>query len=117
MANEVKIRLQNQPPIKLDFNDKLILKYVEPNHASLSNLDYEHSGHIGFMPSKLSILPNTPKETPNGSLVLSVYNSDTEETSSIGFNDLVDRVIKTSSSVPTDLQKGQYLFLQINEED
>jgi len=117
MANEVRIRLQNQPPLKLDFNDRLVLKYVEPNHASLDNLDYEHSGHTGFMPSRLSILPPTPKEVPNNRLILSAYNTETEETTGIELNDLIDRVIKTDSSVPSDLQKGQYLFLQINEED
>lgn len=117
MANTIRIKLQDTPPIKLGFSDKLVLKYVAPNHPDLDNLDYEHSGHTGFMPAKLSLLPELPKSTPNERLSLSVFDKVTNETSTIDFEDLASRVIKTVGEVPSDIQKGQYLFLQITEEE
>lgn len=117
MARDIRIKLQNQEPLKLDMSDRLVLKYISPNHPDLLNLDYEHSGHTGFMPSKPSLLPELPKDIPNERLSLSVYDNETNESGKIEFNDFIGRVIKTSSSVPADLQKGQFLFLQVNEEE
>ncbi len=117
MANEIKIRLSDPEQIKLDFSDRVVLKYIEPDHTKLDNLDYENCGHTGFMPSRPSLLPNLPQNVKNERISLSVYNNETNEAAKIELNDFIGRVIKTVSSVPSDTQKGQYLFLEINKED
>jgi len=117
MANSIRIKLENPKPIDLDFNDKISINYLKPDHAALNNLEYENSGHTGFMPARLSILPETPAESKNERMCLSIYDKETDTTSHIGFNDLVGRIIKTVSEVPANAQKGQYLFLQVKEED
>ena len=117
MANDVRNKMQNPDPLVLDMEDNLVLKFVNPNHAELENLDYEHSGHTGFMPSKLSLLPEVPSTTNNSRLSLSVYNEDTQESGRINLNDFAGRIIKAVSEVPADAQKGQFLFLQISKEE
>jgi len=117
MANEIRIKLSDPDSIKLNFNDRIVLKYVEPNHSKLSNLDYENSGHTGFMPSRPSLLPDLPKNVENNRISLLAFNTNDNEACKIDLNDFAGRIIKTVSSVPSDSQKGQYLFLQINEED
>lgn len=49
MVTQIEIILSNE--IQVEVEVKLLLL---KNHASLSNLDYEHSGHTGFA-SKLDL--------------------------------------------------------------
>lgn len=115
MGRDIRVRLIPEPPLKVDFNNKLVLKYVEPNHAKLENLDYEHSGHTGFMPAKVSLLPEVSQDVQNERLVLSIYDSQTQSAGSIAFDDLRKRIIKTDDTT-TGSQKGQYIFLEIKED-
>lgn len=116
--NAVKIRLSDPKPMHISFDDKIVLKYVSLDHDDLENLDYEHSGHTGFMPSKLNLLPELSKDVSNDRLKLSVFDSEGNDTSQISFKDLAGRIIKTTGkNLPTDLQEGQYLFVEIEKED
>ena len=115
--DNLHVNLNPEDNINVDFNNRLVLKYVEPDHSKLDNLDYENSGHTGFMPAKLSLLPRVPKAVQNGHLMLSAYNTNTEETNSIEFDDLRKRIIKTSTAFSSTDQKGQYIFIEINKED
>lgn len=115
--DNLHINLNPEDNINVDFNNRLVLKYVEPDHSKLDNLDYENSGHTGFMPAKLSLLPRVPRAVQNGHLMLSTYNTNTEETNSIEFDDLRKRIIKTSTAFSSADQKGQYIFIEINKED
>ena len=115
MANTMKIHVQNPEPLRLCFDDKIVLKYVSLDHADLDNLDYEHSGHTGFMPSRVSILPDVSSDTPNERLVLPIYDQN-GTASKITLGDLRDRMIKTINGVSNEnMEKGQYLFLEINK--
>lgn len=115
--DNLHVNLNPEDNINVDFNNRLVLKYVEPDHSKLDNLDYENSGHTGFMPAKLSLLPRVPKAVQNGHLMLSTYNTNTEETNSIELDDLRKRIIKTSTAFSSTDQKGQYIFIEINKED
>lgn len=115
--DNISVKLKDADNIGINFNDRLVLKYVEPDHSKLDNLDYEHSGHTGFMPSRLSLLPNVQNSVQNSRLVLATFDTETNETSKIGFNELKDRIIKTSPVFEQVNQKGQYIFLEINEEE
>lgn len=115
--DNLHVNLRPEDNINVDFNNRLVLKYVEPDHSKLDNLDYENSGHTGFMPAKLSLLPRVPKAVQNGHLLLTTYNTNTEETNSIEFDDLRKRIIKTSTAFSSTDQKGQYIFIEINKED
>lgn len=115
--DNISVKLKDADNIGINFNDRLVLKYVEPDHSKLDNLDYEHSGHTGFMPSRLSLLPNVQNSIQNSRLVLATFDTETNETNKIGFNELKDRIIKTSPVFEQVNQKGQYIFLEINEEE
>lgn len=115
--DNLHVNLNREDNINVDFNNRLVLKYVEPDHSKLDNLDYENSGHTGFMPAKLSLLPKVPKAVQNGHLLLTTYDKNTDTTHSIELDDLRKRIIKTSTVLSSDDQKGQYIFIEINKED
>ena len=50
------------------------------DHSQLQNLDYEHSGHTGFVPARLSVLPTAPPR-------LTTTSEDRANTSVYAFND------------------------------
>lgn len=113
--DNVRISLSDPCQIKMNFSDKLVLKLIEPDHTRLSNLDYEHSGHTGFMPTKLSLLPGLPSNTSNRRLKMSLFDTDTEESYVTDFNDVSKRIIKTEGSSYTHTNKDNYVFIEINE--
>lgn len=116
-TTETRVNLCPDKNVNIDLGHRITLKYVEPDHSKLDNLDYENSGHTGFMPAKLSLLPKVPRAVQNGHLLLTTYNTNTEETNSIEFDDLRKRIIKTSTAFSSTDQKGQYIFIEINKED
>lgn len=86
-------------------------------HDLLEHLDYDSSGHIGFMPQRLSILPNVNANVPNERLVVAIHDTQTQVANKISLPNLADRIIKTAGTeLPSDLQKGQYVFLEIDNE-
>lgn len=116
-SKETRVNLCPNKNVNIDLGNRVVLKYIDPNHNELDNLDYEHSGHTGFMPAKLSLLPKVPKAVQNGHLLLTTYDKNTDTTHSIELDDLRKRIIKTSTSLSSDDQKGQYIFMKINKEE
>lgn len=66
---------------------------------------------------RLSILPSVESSVPNSRLVLSVCDTNDDSMHKISLPNLADRIIKTAGTeLPSDLQKGQYVFLEIDNE-
>lgn len=104
--------------------DKPINVLPQYDHNKLNNLDYENSGHTGFasskdlenyVPKKLSILPRVD-DNHNRSSIL-IYANDNGESCYISMKDMLSKQIRTSSVIPNDLQEGEYLFLELKEEE
>lgn len=117
IKRDIKIKASTEQNINVDLSNRVTIKTIEADHSKLDNLDYEHSGHSGFMPSKLSILPKVPKAIQNGRLSLAVYDNISDQTSNIEFDELRERIIKTANTFSNTDQKGQYIFLEINKEE
>lgn len=116
-ADSISVHVQDDINVPINMSDRLVLKYVEPDHSKLSNLDYEHSNHTGFMPKKLSLLPKLQNGVKNNRLSLVGYDKDSEESYEIDFDDVRKRIIKTTDVRSLNDQKGQYIFLEINKEE
>lgn len=113
--DEIKItfeEVEDENPIHIDFNDRLNV-IITHKHNELDNLDYEDAGHTGFTPSRLNLLANVGNSVTNDRLVV-MANVD-NVASKITARQLQDRIIRTASEIPNDLQEGQYLFLEKNE--
>lgn len=66
---------------------------------------------------RLSILPNVEANVPNNRLVLSVCDTNDDSMHKISIPNLADRIIKTAGTeLPSNMQKGQYVFLEIDNE-
>lgn len=113
--DNIRVHMKDSDNVHVNFDGRLVLKYIDPDHSKLDNLDYEHSGHTGFMPARLSLLPKIENTIQNRRLILAVHDVDSQETSNIPFDELKDRIIKTSPTFEQNNQKGQYIFLEINE--
>lgn len=116
--NRLKVELKSND-LSLNFDDRIVVKqeYIEADHTKLDNLDYESSGHTGFMPSRLTLLPSIEKDILNHRLILPIYDVGSSKTNNISFDNLKDRIIKTCENIPDDLQKGQYIFVEVKKED
>ena len=110
-SNEIKITLEEESPIDINLDNRLNIVPIK-NHDELAHLDYEESGHTGFTPSKLSLLPDADGNMKNDRLyVITNYNN---QPTKITIRQLQDRMIRTASVMPNDLEVGQYLFLERN---
>lgn len=86
-------------------------------HDLLEHLDYDSSGHTGFMPQRLSILPTVASSVPNDRLVVAVHDTQTQSANKISIPNLADRIIKTAGTeLPSNMNVGQYVFLEIDNE-
>lgn len=121
MPDEIIVTLET-PEVDVNIDDKISI--IPPyNHNELHNLDYEHSGHTGFastehlnllVPKRLSVLPTLDDMANNDTAMLYVDNNGND--SKISISKLRKRMIKQGDSIPTDLQAGEYLFLEIKED-
>lgn len=120
--NAIKNISLKQKEIDVDI-DKSINILPQYDHNKLNNLDYENSGHTGFasskdlenyVPKKLSILPRVD-DSHNRSSIL-IYANDNGESCYISMKDMLSKQIRTSSSIPSDMQSGEYLFLEKKED-
>ena len=120
--NAIKNISLKQKEIDIDI-DKSINILPQYDHSKLNNLDYENSGHTGFasskdlenyVPKQLSILPKVD-DSHNRSSIL-IYANDNGESCYISMRDMLSKQIRTSSSIPSDMQTGEYLFLEKKEE-
>lgn len=113
MDEDIIIEVEQPEPIEIDLTDKIVLKYVEPDHKKLDNLDYEQAGHTGFTPGRLNLLDNVSNDISNDRLHVVANVGD--RPSKLTVTDLQKRIIRTSDEIPNDLQVGQYLLLKKNE--
>lgn len=120
--NTIKNISLKQKEIDIDI-DKSINVLPQYDHSKLINLDYENSGHTGFasskdlenyVPKQLSILPKVD-DSHNRSSIL-IYANDNGESCYISMRDMLSKQIRTSSAIPSDMQPGEYLFLEKKEE-
>ena len=120
--NAIKNISLKQKEIDIDI-DKSINVLPQYDHSKLNNLDYENSGHTGFasskdlenyVPKQLSILPKVD-DSHNRSSIL-IYANDNGESCYISMRDMLSKQIRTSSAIPSDMQPGEYLFLEKKEE-
>lgn len=110
---------------KLNINTNTAINILSvKDHNQLNNLDYEHSGHTGFasqkelenyVPKKLSLLPDVDSTSNRSSILL--YADDNGKSCKISIKDMLSKQIRTSSVIPNDLQEGEYLFLELKEEE
>ena len=118
MDDIIKIRILNPNDTHISFDDKISIKYISSEHNLLDNLDYENSGHTGFMPQKLSLLPETAKSTPNNRLSLPVFDKIASSTTNLPLDELSKRIIRVSTDNDTDpIHPGQFIFKEILKED
>lgn len=93
------------------------------NHNELSNLDFEHSGHIGFasearlnaieqatVPKRLDALKTMDSKQDRKKAYLYVDNNGESEKISIA--QALSTLIRTDVKQPDDMQVGEYLFLK-----
>lgn len=120
--NAIKNISLKQKEIDIDI-DKSINVLPQYDHNKLNNLDYENSGHTGFasskdlenyVPKQLSILPKVD-DSHNRSSIL-IYANDNGESCYISMKDMLSKQIRTSSAIPSDMQPGEYLFLEKKED-
>lgn len=120
--NTIKNISLKQKEIDIDI-DKSINVLPQYDHSKLVNLDYENSGHTGFasskdlenyVPKQLSILPKVD-DSHNRSSIL-IYANDNGKSCYISMKDMLSKQIRTSSSIPSDMQTGEYLFLEKKED-
>ena len=119
--NEKKASLDSKG-LRVSVSDKINVTQITGNsdHDKLNNLDYEHSGHIGFASSEqvklclskdLSVLPKNNLQNRNAKIYLYDDMLSVKETQTT-IQELLDAKIKTVSSVPDNLQNGDYIFLE-----
>lgn len=120
--NAIKNISLKQKEIDIDI-DKSINVLPQYDHNKLNNLDYENSGHTGFasskdlenyVPKQLSILPKVD-DSHNRSSIL-IYANDNGKSCYISMRDMLSKQIRTSSAIPSDMQPGEYLFLEKKED-
>lgn len=93
------------------------------NHNELGNLDYEHSGHVGFasearlnavekaaVPKRLDAL-NTMSNTQDRRKAY-LYVDNNGESEKISIAQALSTLIRTDVKQPDDMQVGEYLFLK-----
>ena len=114
--NRLKVQIKNDI-LSSNIDDRVVVqkKYIEADHTQLDNLNYESSGHTGFMPSRLTLLPSVEKDISNHRLMLPIYDVGLSRTSNISFDNLKDRIIRSCENMPDDLQKGQYVLIEIKK--
>ena len=121
--NEQQAQL-NRKNLSVSVSEKInVIQNVDGvvDHDKLNNLDYEHSGHIGFASSEqvklclskdLSVLPKNNLQNRNAKIYLYDDMLSVKETQTT-IQELLDAKIKTVSSVPDNLQNGDYIFLEV----
>lgn len=102
------IEFEDEDDLIVDFSNAIILS---KEHNKLLNLDYEKSGHTGFVTSILALLDNVSSNESNAELYIHINNNGNEE--KININDLKSRIINTIDEIPSDAQEGQYYLLNL----
>ena len=122
--NEQKASLDSKG-LRVSVSDKINVTQITGNsdHDKLYNLDYEHSGHIGFasearlnaleqatVPKRLDALKTMDSKQDRKKAYLYVDNNGESEKISIA--QALSTLIRTDVKQPDDMQVGEYLFLK-----
>lgn len=106
---EIVVDSQVEDDVEVNLDDRLTI--IQPTqHNELEGLDYESSGHTGFVPARLSTLPDLNKMHDRMSVM--VYVDDNGVDSKISMKDMFGLFIRTGNEKPADMQAGEYLFLE-----
>lgn len=110
------------PQLNLSVKDTFTL-VIPGTHKDLQGLDYENSGHTGFASQKelsilkenvlskdLSILPSLNINADRSKV--NIYVDNNGMPSKISAKNLLSTLIRTTTSIPVDLQDGEYIFLE-----
>ena len=120
-SNELDATLESN---ELDTNLDNKITILEPRqHSDLLGLDYESSGHTGFasseqltllVPKRLSTLPNLSAIADRTKA--NVYVDNDGNDSKVAIATMLNYMLRKGDTVPSDMQKGEYLFLEIKED-
>lgn len=117
--DNTKIKIQNEKTLTIDMREGVSIA-APMYHSDLHGLDYESSGHTGFasekqlsilIPKNISILPQNNLANRQAKIYLYDPSLETKETQ-VSVQELLDSKIKTVESVPSNLQNGDYIFLE-----
>lgn len=122
ISEKFSIKLKEEKPVKLETVEKVSIA-APTYHRDLLGLDYESSGHTGFasaaqvellLPKDISILPKNDLQNRQAKIYL--YDPVLEiKTTQVSVQELLDSKIKTVESVPNNLQKDDYIFLEVKQ--
>ena len=103
------INVENEEPININLDDRISI-VQSFQHKDLIGLDYESSGHTGFTPSRLNTLPDLNKNSNRMNVLVSVDDEGT--LSKISMKEMFGLFIRQGKEIPSDMQSGEYLFLE-----
>lgn len=106
---DIKISLREASPIKVKTANRLV---INADHSIMENLDYEHSGHTGFTPSRLSLLDHIENFNEDSSKVF--INDENGNAGYVYANQLKGSQIKTVQQIPANTKVGEYYFKEVN---
>lgn len=120
-SNDVDATLEDNE-INANLDDRISV--IEPRqHSDLQGLDYESSGHIGFassrqlnllVPKRLSTLPNLSALSDRTKANL--YVDDNGNDTKVAVATMLNFILRKGEQIPNDMQKGEYLFLELKED-
>jgi len=111
--DEINVSVDEGDEISVNLNDRLSV--IRPTqHSELGGLDYESSGHTGFVPARLSTLPDLNRTHDRMSVM--VYVDDNGTDAKVSMRDMFGMFLRTGNEKPADMQVGEYLFLEKGEE-
>lgn len=108
-------------PQKINFSVKKenVMSYNSKEIVALSpSADLENRVSLleeTTVPKKLSLLPDVDSTSNRSSILL--YADDNGKSCKISIKDMLSKQIRTSSVIPDDLQEGEYVFLELKEEE
>lgn len=104
--------------MRSDNENEEYLCYLDCSTYSLYRLKSDGTlSVVGFMPQRLSILPQVNSNVPNSRLLIGVQDSNENGANKMVFTEIQNRIIKTcGTSIPNNAQEGQYLFVEISNE-
>lgn len=118
-SEKINLKLKEEKPVRLESRE--VISIAAPTyHRDLLGLDYESSGHTGFasatevkllLPKDISVLPKNNLQNRQAKVYLYDPTLEVKETQ-VSVQELLDSKIKTVDTVPSNLQNGDYIFLE-----
>ena len=110
--SEVNLTISDEDNLNVNMSDRLTI--VQPTHHNeLIGLDYDSSGHTGFVPARLNAI--SPLNRNSSRLTAMVYVDDNGTDSKISMSEMFGLFLRIGTTKPADMQAGEYLFLEKGE--